>query len=108
MNIFGKRLEEAMQNANMTQADLSRKTGLSEPTIYGYRKGNFKPKDKQLYLISVALDVSPSWLMGYDLPQNESSLDLALAMLWESLEENQKKQVLDYIRFLVANQTKST
>ena len=47
MNIFGKRLEEAMQNANMTKADLSRKTGLSEPTIYGYRKGNFKPKDKQ-------------------------------------------------------------
>ena len=108
MNIFGKRLEEAMHNAGMTQADLSRKTGLAEPTIYGYRKGQFRPKDKQLYLIATALDVSPSWLMGYDLPQNESSLDLALAMLWESLDESQKKQALDYIRFLIANQTKST
>lgn len=108
MNIFGKRLEEAMSNAGMTQAELSRKTGLSEPTIYGYRKGQYKPKDKQLYLISVALDVSPSWLMGYDLPQNESALDLALAMLWENLDENQKKQALDYIRFLTANRTANT
>ena len=108
MNIFGKRLEEAMAKAGMTQADLSRKTGLAEPTIYGYRKGQYKPKDKQLYLISVALNVSPSWLMGYDLPVNESALDLALATLWEDLDEDQKKQALAYIRFLTVDHTTNT
>ena len=108
MSIFIDRLNEAMTMREMTQADLSRKTGISEAALSNYRKGKYEPKHRQLYLISVALNVSPSWLMGLDLEQNEDELDQALASLWSSLTESQKKHIVDYIRFLVADQTANT
>lgn len=104
MTIFQKRLEEALRQNNMTPADLSRRTGISPSVISYYRNGKTEPKSKQLYSIATALNVSPSWLMGFDLPENESALDSALSALWQMLGEDQKRQALDYIRFLAINQ----
>ena len=105
MTEFVKRLNQAMADADMTQADLARRTGITEASISNYRKGKYEPKHKQIYLLATALNVSPSWLMGFDLPENESALDTALSALWKELSEDQKKQVLDYIRFLAVNRT---
>ena len=105
MTEFVKRLNQAMADADMTQAELSRKTGISEASISNYRKGNYEPKHKQIYLLATALGVSPSWLMGFDLPESESELDTALSALWQELDETQKRQILDYIRFVASNRT---
>jgi transcriptional regulator with XRE-family HTH domain len=108
MSVFTDRLNYAMSQKDMTAAELSRKTGISEAALSNYRKGKYEPKRKQLYLISLALNVSPSWLMGLDLEENEDKLDQALASLWSALDERQKNQVLDYIRFLTLDQKSST
>ena len=108
MTTFQIRLEQALSSSDMTPAELSRRTGLSPSLISYYRSGKTEPKIKQLYLIATALNVSPSWLMGFDAPENETALDSALASLWNTLDENLKHQAVEYIRFLKANQTKNT
>lgn len=103
MTVFQTRLIDTMTDRGMTSADLARKSGLSEAVISNYRSGKYEPKNKKLYLLATALNVSPSWLMGYDLPENEESLDSSLSALWADLTDDQKAQVLDYMRFLATN-----
>ena len=67
---FKYRLDTALAAANMKPIDLANKTGLSESTISQYRSGYSKPRDKRLVQIANALNVSPSWLMGLDVPMN--------------------------------------
>ncbi len=108
MSTFRIRFEEALAMNNLTPAELSRKTGLSPSVISYYRSGKYEPKSKQLYSLAQALNVSPSWLMGYDLPENETALDSALSGLWTSLTEDQKRQALEYMRFLTTYQKQGT
>lgn len=65
---FRKRLKRAMEKADMKAIDLAKRTGISEATISQYRSGYSKPKEDRLVLISNVLGVSPSWLMGLDVP----------------------------------------
>lgn len=65
---FKKRLEKALELADMKPVDLARVTGISEATISQYRSGYSKPKDKRLVDIANALRVNPAWLMGVDVP----------------------------------------
>ena len=50
----------------MSMADVSKRTGISRSSLSEYAKGKFIPKQDKVYLISKALDVSPAWLMGFD------------------------------------------
>ena len=65
---FKDRLEEALNIRNITPAELSKRTQISESTISQYRSGYAKPKDKKLVILSNALNVNPTWLMGLDVP----------------------------------------
>lgn len=65
---FKDRLEKALEKREMKPVDLSKATGISEPTISQYRSGYAKPKEKKHLLIANALHVDPSWLMGMDVP----------------------------------------
>lgn len=65
---FKDRLSEAISKREMTAAELSRRTGISEATISQYKSGYAKPKEKKLSLLANALNVSPTWLMGLDVP----------------------------------------
>lgn len=65
---FRKRLIEAMQIRNMTQADLVKATGLSKPRISQYVNGTYEAKQQALYALAEALNVNISWLMGNDVP----------------------------------------
>ena len=73
-----KRLLTAMSFRNLKQVDLVNKTGISKVVISGYVNGTFNPKQKNIYLLAQALNISPAWLMGYDVPM-------------ELEKENQKK-----------------
>lgn len=65
---FRKRLIEAMQIRDMTQADLVKATGLSKPRISQYVNGTYEAKQQALYALAEALNVNISWLMGNDVP----------------------------------------
>lgn len=70
MATFTERLREAMQLRKKTQSDVCRLTGIGKSAISQYVKGNFVPKQQRVYMIARALDVSESWLMGYDVPMD--------------------------------------
>lgn len=63
-----ERMKQAMQMRCMKQVELAEKTGIDKAQISSYLSGKYKPKQKNLSLIAVALDVSDYWLMGLDVP----------------------------------------
>lgn len=67
---FSSRLQKALTIRDMKQTDLVEKTGLPKSAISQYVSGKYEPKQKGIFLIAQALDVSEAWLMGYDVPMN--------------------------------------
>ncbi len=71
MNNFSTRLQKAMELANMKQSELCEKTGIAKSSISEYLAGNYEPKQKGLFKLASALNVTPSYLMGIDDELNE-------------------------------------
>lgn len=65
---ISQRLREALEAAGKKQADLVRETGLDRGSISSYLSGKYEPKQKAIYKMARALDVSEAWLLGYDVP----------------------------------------
>lgn len=63
---FSSRLRELLSIRNMTQAELARRSGVSESSISHYLKGNWEAKQDAVYAIAHVGNVSEAWLMGYD------------------------------------------
>ena len=61
-----ERMKQAMQMRSIKQAELAEKTGIDKGQISSYLAGKYKPKQENLSLLAVALDVSDYWLMGFD------------------------------------------
>ncbi len=68
IDTFQNRLNRALTLRNIKPVVLHEKTGISESLISKYLSGNAIARQKKLSLISDALDVSPVWLLGYDVP----------------------------------------
>ena len=68
MEVFQKRLLEAMTLRGMRASDLVKRTGLSKARISQYVNGKFIPKSDAILLLADALQVSELWLMGKDAP----------------------------------------
>ena len=65
---FQERLEKALQIRKMKPVALHEKTGISESLISKYLSGRAVARQKKISLLADALDVSPVWLLGYDVP----------------------------------------
>lgn len=63
-----ERLREALERSGKKQADLVRMTGLDRGSVSSYLAGKYEPKQKAVYKMAAALDVSEMWLLGYDVP----------------------------------------
>lgn len=66
MATVSERLKEGLALAGMTQAELAAATGIGKSSISTYVKGEYEPKQKNVYKMARALGVSESWLLGYD------------------------------------------
>lgn len=66
MATFQSRLQEAMDEKGISQAELSRRTGITRTSISKYLRGTFKAKQNYLYILAKVLDVNEAWLMGLD------------------------------------------
>lgn len=64
---FAKRLKEALELRGVSQAELSKRTGINRSSISTYLKGEYKAKQDKVDLMAQALGVSPAWLMGFDI-----------------------------------------
>lgn len=65
---FIERLNSILQKRNLSQADLSKMTGIRSSSISDWLKGKYEPKQDKIAIIADALNVSPVWLIGYDEP----------------------------------------
>ncbi len=68
MSSFAARLREALSARNMTQAALAHASGLSKSSISRYLSGAWQGKQAAVHALAAALNVSESWLIGYDVP----------------------------------------
>lgn len=119
-NKCGDRIKERLQTLDMTQADLSRKTGISTATISQYVSGKYFPAQDRLETIANALLTTPAYLMGWSEkvkdynPLKDAKWDkveelynlptgsLELLHLYNQLDPTSQKQVYDYAKFLLS------
>lgn len=103
MSKFSERLRYAISLRNVTQAELCEKTKIPKSAMSQYISGAFKPKDTRTFILSQALNVSPAWLMGYDVPMEQNIKD---KFDFSSLSDENQKKLLDYARLLLNSQDK--
>ena len=56
----------------MSQSELIKRTGINKGSLSSYLNGRYEPKQKAIYKLSKALNVSEAWLMGYDVPMERA------------------------------------
>ena len=71
---FAQRLQAAIDLRGMSKAELAEKSGVSKSSITHYVKGDWEGKQKVVYALSEALNVSEAWLMGWDVPMERHPL----------------------------------
>ena len=111
MTLFGVRLLETMHKRDITAAELSRKSGISESNISRYLAGTTEPKLRALLILADALNVSADWLSGveeeeqveYEIQYGEKEL----MSIYKSLSISGKQQVLEYADFLLSKERKN-
>ena len=98
MPSIADRMKQAMDIRQMKQTDLVRKTGIGKSSISTYLSGDYEPKQKNIYKIAFALDVSEAWLMGYDVPmERQGNVGTAIPPGFESLPAMNKIPVVGQI-----------
>ncbi len=66
MNDFAKRLRERAATLRLSNAELARRTGLSDQRLGNYIAGTREPDLATLSRLASALQTSPDWLLGFD------------------------------------------
>lgn len=103
MSTFADRMNEAMLKYDISINEISRRTGINVGTLSHYKRGDFEPKQTNIYLVAKALNVSPGWLMGLDLPERSYLLDSEILRMWNNLDYEQQVAVAQYIQSLTAD-----
>lgn len=70
---FIERLNSILQKRNLSQADLSKMTGIRSSSISDWLNGKYEPKQDKIAIIAESLNVSPVWLIGYDEPSTNQT-----------------------------------
>lgn len=98
----GKRIEKALTFRNMKQSELSKLADVSKSSLSLYIKGAYEPKQDKIYKMAVVLNVSETWLMGYDVPMERKNV--ANSTLMELTES--EKVMLEIFRRIPYKQQK--
>lgn len=75
---FADRLKQAMKEQMVSQADLSKITGISRSRISQYHSGIYTPRRGAIKQIADALNVPVCWLIG-EIEETEPSVSLPYA-----------------------------
>ena len=107
----GQRIKAAREKRDLTLEEVAKRCETTKQTIYKYENDIVTniPYEK-IVLLSKALDVSPSYLFGWDKKENSPSEPVltegekAVLELFNRIPEDQQKLVLQMIRAAVGNQ----
>lgn len=108
-----KRLYEIMRQLNISQVDISRKTGLPRSAISMYLSGQRTPRQDKISQICEPYNINPTWLMGYDVPMFSSSVyadentdfitaclcDKNLQFIVKTYDELSPERRLEFVKF---------
>ena len=86
-----ERIKEALDLRGMMPIDLSRASGINKGSISKYLRGDVIPKQSAIGAMSEALHVSPSWLMGYDVPMEDIIPEIETIDTSKLTEANMKR-----------------
>lgn len=70
---FGERLREQRKACGLTMEELGKKIGVTGAAISRYELGQREPSFRGIELLAEALNVSPAFLQGYELPHDAAS-----------------------------------
>lgn len=73
--LTAKRLQLAINNANMPAQELANRSGVAKASISQYVNGSHKPSNISSGKMAPILDVNPLWLMGFDVPMKTAPAD---------------------------------
>ena len=68
VSTFSQRLRKALDERQITQSELAKKSEISKSSISRYLKGDWEAKSSAVYSLAKVLNVTEAWLMGYDVP----------------------------------------
>lgn len=111
---FQDRLKEALALKSVLPSEVSKKTGISKASISRYLTGEFEAKQDNVYLIADFLNVSETWLMGFDVPMERQAIanqnagdgvplhtrEATLLDKYRLLNDEGKDQADDYVTML--------
>lgn len=95
--LTAKRLREALELRNMKCAELAEKTGISKASISQYYNGVYVPTNIKSGKIAEVLNVSPAWLMGFDVQmiENENINETTGMLLFDVVNDIGMKDALE-------------
>ena len=67
------RIKEALEKRELTQSELAEKANIDKGQLSSYISGKYKPRQNNIDALSVALNVSEAWLMGFDVPMERKA-----------------------------------
>ncbi|MBP3782521.1 MAG: helix-turn-helix domain-containing protein [Butyrivibrio sp.] len=104
------RLKEIIALKNVKQIDIIESTGITKGALSSYISGRYEPKQDKIYILAKYFDISPAWLMGYDVPMQSKpaasapSSDLSLdpeetrlINTYRSFNKTGKAKLMDYL-----------
>lgn len=109
------RLKEIMIERHLTQMELVElcqpycqkyNLKLTKSELCRYLKGEYKPKQYKLTILGLALNVSESWLMGYDVPKTrlkEIENDKLIEMI-TLLDDYDRGQIAARVEIMLENE----
>ena len=80
---FVDRFNEIVEQKRISQSELARKSGITQSSISDWLKGKYLPKQDKVHLLAQALNVSPSYLMGWDDEEDDRITELNIEELSE-------------------------
>lgn len=112
------RLRQIMEERNLKQVDIVRlcvplcveyDVKMNKSDISQYVSGKTEPSQEKLVILGMALNVTESWLMGFNLPserkdtQIQADKDFDIFYRYSALNERDKRIISNMIDFMLSS-----
>ena len=106
--IVKDRLNEALKYRSLTASQLAEKSGVNKSSVSRYLSGERIPRSDAIYKMATALNVDPSWILGYNVPMTPDFViqldDQKLIVEVEKLSPENKERLKDFLSYLITKQ----
>ena len=99
--IIKDRINEALNFRGMTRNELADKSGINKGTISRYLRGETIPRSVAIGKIATALNVSPTWILGYNVTMDGKE---TFELDTDRLTEENKARLAAYYQALLDSQ----